>query len=64
MFDFDNKTIVLDASHRIAMREALELYRNKLTAGLYGDSSSNLKTEYFDIEIEVVDEILELLGED
>ena len=64
MRNFIIGTISLDESHRVAMREALECYRNELTTKLYGDSPSNLSTEYFDIEIEVVDEILEQLGED
>jgi len=59
----DTKSIFLSDSNRIIIREALEAHRNELTAKLYGDVPSNCSTEYFDIEIQEVDEILEQLGE-
>jgi|LauGreDrversion4_2_1035121.scaffolds.fasta_scaffold36107_4 hypothetical protein len=58
-----NKIISLNESHTEAVKEALELYRNQLTLKLYGNTKSNFNTEYYDIEILVVDEILEKLGE-
>ena len=56
----DEKTFVFAVNERIAIRNALELYRNELTNKLLNCEADS--TEYYDIELEETDEILEKLG--
>ena len=57
----DNKTFVFAVNHRILLRDALEAYRVQVTKQLFNDATS--MTEYHDIELDEIDEILEKLGE-
>jgi ribosomal protein L20A (L18A) len=55
------KDIKLSESNREIVRDALEMYRNKVTERLYSDIGTNY-TNYHDIMILEIDEILEVLG--
>jgi hypothetical protein len=57
----DKKTFVFAVNHRIMLRDALEAYRLQVTKRMFNDVPS--MTEYHDIELDEIDEILEQLGE-
>ena len=62
MIDFENyQDIKLSESNRDVIREALEHYRNVVTARLYGDVKTPYIQEKHDIELLEIDEILELM---
>jgi hypothetical protein len=54
--------VILSESNREIIKDALEMYRNEVTKKLYSDVKSNYTTEYHDIMILEIDEILEVLG--
>jgi|APGre2960657404_1045060.scaffolds.fasta_scaffold252889_1 hypothetical protein len=58
----DYKNITLSVSNRNIIRDALEMYRNEMTKKLYSDVESNFTTEYYDIELLEIDEVIEILG--
>ena len=62
---FENYELIrLSESNRYLVRNALELYRNQITAKLYGDIEDDIDPVYHDIELLEIDEILELLKEE
>jgi hypothetical protein len=56
------KDIKLSESYRDIIRDALELYRNEVTKRLHSEVESIFVTEYHDIMLLEIDEILEVLG--
>lgn len=57
----DNKTFVFAVNERIMLRDALEAHRVRVTKRMFNDDLS--RTEYHDIELLEIDEMLEKLGE-
>jgi hypothetical protein len=55
--------IKLSESNRSIIRDALEAYRNEVTAKVYGDTESVFDTEYHDIMLDEIDEIMVLVVE-
>ena len=55
--------IKLSESNRSIIRDALEAYRNEVTAKVYGDTESVFDTEYHDIMLDEIDEIMVLMVE-
>ena len=69
LIEFNNdmqnyKNIKLSESEREVIRDALEMYRNEVTKRLYSEVKSNFTTEYHDIMILEIDEILEIVSEE
>lgn len=62
MFLDNPKTFDLIESQRFIIGEALEAYRNEVTARLYDERDPN-RADAVDIELLEIDEILELIGE-
>jgi hypothetical protein len=55
------KDIKLSESNREILKDALEMYRNEVTKRLYSEVKSIFVTEYHDIMLLEIDEILENL---
>ena len=54
--------VIFSESNRDIIKDALEMYRNEVTRRLYSEVKSNFVTEYHDIMLLEIDEILEVLG--
>ena len=54
--------VIFSESNRDIIKDALEMYRNEVTRRLYSEVKSNFVTEYHDIMLLDIDEILEVLG--